>query len=256
MRNVICIKWGTLYGADYVNKLNAMVRRHLSGDVRFICVTEDATGIDAGVEIRPLPAMNIGDVGFTTGWRKLSIFSSELADITGPILFLDLDVIVVDSLDPFFEHEPGRFCIIENWTQMGQNVGQSSVFRYERDRCEPILKRYEAEHEAITRRWTNEQMYLTDAASPVVFWPEEWCRSFKHHLLKDAGKDREPAPPAGARIIIFHGAPNPPEAALGWWKRPNKIGSRPLERPFKKLRNWLFPIQRIQPATWIDKHWR
>ncbi|HAU58261.1 MAG TPA: glycosyltransferase, partial [Comamonadaceae bacterium] len=30
-RHVICMKWGTKYGPEYVNRLYAMVRRHLSG---------------------------------------------------------------------------------------------------------------------------------------------------------------------------------------------------------------------------------
>jgi hypothetical protein len=30
LRNVICMKWGTKYGPEYVNRLYAMVRRHLT----------------------------------------------------------------------------------------------------------------------------------------------------------------------------------------------------------------------------------
>ena len=32
LRNVICMKWGTKYAPEYVNRLYAMVRRHLTGD--------------------------------------------------------------------------------------------------------------------------------------------------------------------------------------------------------------------------------
>jgi hypothetical protein len=41
--------------------------------------------------------------------------------------------------------------------------------------------------------------------------------------------------PAGARIIVFHGQPKPPDAARGVWP----------ER-FKGLR----------PTPWIEEHWR
>ncbi|RZI92081.1 MAG: glycosyltransferase, partial [Rubrivivax sp.] len=44
-RNVICMKWGTKYGPEYVNRLYAMVRRHLTGDFRFVCLTDDPAGI-------------------------------------------------------------------------------------------------------------------------------------------------------------------------------------------------------------------
>ena len=45
LRNVICMKWGTKYGPEYVNRLYAMVRRHLTGDFRMVCLTDDPTGI-------------------------------------------------------------------------------------------------------------------------------------------------------------------------------------------------------------------
>ena len=38
-RHVLCMKWGTKYGPDYVNRLYAMVRRHLTGDFSFVCLT-------------------------------------------------------------------------------------------------------------------------------------------------------------------------------------------------------------------------
>ena len=33
--NVLCMKWGTPYGPEYVNVLHAMVRRHLQRPFRF-----------------------------------------------------------------------------------------------------------------------------------------------------------------------------------------------------------------------------
>ena len=49
---------------------------------------------------------------------------------TAAILFLDLDLVIVASIDCLFAH-PGAFCIIENWTQRGRGIGNSSVFRFE-----------------------------------------------------------------------------------------------------------------------------
>ena len=45
MANVICMKWGDLYGPQYVNRLYAMVKRHLNIDFRFECFTDDQDGI-------------------------------------------------------------------------------------------------------------------------------------------------------------------------------------------------------------------
>ena len=44
---MVCVKWGALYGAEYVNKLYRGVRRQLSIDLapRFICFTDDPTDL-------------------------------------------------------------------------------------------------------------------------------------------------------------------------------------------------------------------
>ena len=35
-RIILCMKWGTKYGPEYINRLYAMVRRHLTGDFRMV----------------------------------------------------------------------------------------------------------------------------------------------------------------------------------------------------------------------------
>ncbi|MBS0591921.1 MAG: glycosyltransferase, partial [Proteobacteria bacterium] len=35
-RIVLCMKWGTKYGPEYVNRLYGMARRHLTGAFRFV----------------------------------------------------------------------------------------------------------------------------------------------------------------------------------------------------------------------------
>ena len=58
-RYVICMKWGTKYGPHYVNNLYAMARRHLTGDFRFVCLTDDTQGIRPEVECFPIPRLDI-----------------------------------------------------------------------------------------------------------------------------------------------------------------------------------------------------
>ena len=81
--NVICIKWGTKFGSEYVNRLYRMVEKNLSIPHRFVCFTDNGEGLDEGIEVRELPPYSdnphIGD----KGWRKLSLFNSQLADLKG-----------------------------------------------------------------------------------------------------------------------------------------------------------------------------
>ena len=55
MKRVICMKWGQLYEPDYVNRLYAMARRNLTGDLKFVCLTDNTEGTRAEVEYHPCP---------------------------------------------------------------------------------------------------------------------------------------------------------------------------------------------------------
>ena len=39
--NILTLKWGDRYGADYVNRLYRGVKAHLHRPFRFVCVTDD-----------------------------------------------------------------------------------------------------------------------------------------------------------------------------------------------------------------------
>ncbi len=240
---IVCMKWGSKYDASYVNKLASMVRRHLARPHRFICFTDDPTDLDAGVERHPLPEVALPDGIPERGWRKLGIFQRNLADLQGSTLFLDLDVVIVDALDPFFEH-PGRFCIIRDYKALRRDryVGNSSVFRFEAgtDGWEGILETFVRDREAIRARFRNEQEYLSHyvhSSGALSHWPHAWCRSFKHDCMPGLpwAFFRTPRIPEGARIIVFHGHPHPDEAIAGRsgsWKR------------------------HVRPTPWVAEHWR
>ena len=55
-QTVICMKWGTRYGPDYVNRLYSMVQRHTKRPTRLVCYTDDPAGLDRGVEDVPAAA--------------------------------------------------------------------------------------------------------------------------------------------------------------------------------------------------------
>ena len=89
-KNVICIKWGTKFGSEYVNRLYRMVEKNLSIPHRFVCFTDNAEGVTDGIEVRELPPYEDNTAIGDKGWRKLSLFNEQLADLKGTALFLDL----------------------------------------------------------------------------------------------------------------------------------------------------------------------
>ena len=43
-RHILCMKWGTKYGPEYVNRIYAMVARNLTPPFQVICFTDDRRG--------------------------------------------------------------------------------------------------------------------------------------------------------------------------------------------------------------------
>lgn len=245
--NVICMKWGAKYGPEYVNRLRSMVARHLPHPHRFVCFTEDAKGLDDGVEVAPLPEVRLPDGLPERGWRKLGTFHSPLegarGPLEGPTLFLDLDVVVVGDLSPFFEVE-GAFRIIRDYKPFRKPseryVGNSSVYRFEAGAWPGIVADFQRDFETIRKRFRNEQEYLSHyvhSRGMLSHWPDAWCRSFKRDCMWKGplGLFLVPRIPEGARVIVFHGHPHPDEAIAGRsgsWKRA------------------------LRPTPWVAEHWR
>ena len=240
---VLCMKWGTKFGPEYVNRLHAMVRRNLSRPLRFVCLTEDEVGFHPDVEVLPLP-----DVGWTEGirehgWWKVGLFSESLGDLSGPALFLDLDVVVVDALDPLFD-QPDEVLVPRDYRRLRVRgdtfVGNTSVLRFPVGKYPEVMDEFRRDFPAIRRRVRNEQEFLSHhfhGRGLLGYWPSEWCPSFKRHCVAPwpLSHLRTPRLPAGSRVVVFHGRPNPEEALAG-------RGGR-----------WYRPIR---PTPWVADYWR
>jgi hypothetical protein len=237
-RVVLCMKWGTKYGPEYVNRLYAMVHRHLRGPFRFVCLTDSDEGVRKEVECLPIPDLALPDGLPERGWKKLTTFEADLHGLRGTALFLDIDIVIVDDITPFFEL-PGEFLIIHDWKRPWRVTGNSSVYRFELGAHADILAKFRAEFPRIRETVRNEQAYLSDELHKkglLKYWPAEWCASFKYHSIARFPFNYFSAPtiPKGARIVVFHGVMNPPDALVG---RSNG--------------NW----RRTRPARWIAQHW-
>lgn len=238
-RTILCMKWGTKYGPEYVNRLYAMVRRHLRGDFDFVCLTDRSDGVRAEVRCLPIPPLALPEGIPERGWTKLTTFAADLHGLRGTALFLDLDVVIVDDITPFFE-QPGDFLIIHDWKRPWRITGNSSVYRFELGAHPDVLERFRAEHEQIRARLRNEQAWLSEVMHQqgrLGYWPSAWCASYKYHCIPAWPLNYVLAPriPPGARILIFHGVINPPDALEG-------RSTHPWRRP--------------RPAPWIADHWR
>ena len=236
-RVVLCMKWGTKYGPEYVNRLYGMVSRHLRGPFRFVCLTDNSMGVNPDVDCLPLPRMELAP-GADRGWPKLTTFKAGLHGLKGTALFLDLDVVIVGDITPFFE-QPGEFLIIKDWKRPWRITGNSSVYRFRLGAHDDVLQHFVAHQAEVRREHRNEQEYLSHALhrqGKLAYWPADWCVSYKYHCITRWPSNywRVPVIPEGARIIVFHGEVNPPDALAG--------------RRNRRLRY-------VRPAPWIATHW-
>nr|WP_314085342.1 hypothetical protein [uncultured Shinella sp.] len=242
MVNVVCIKWGTLYGPNYVNNLRRGVAKHLNRPHRFVCFTDDPAGLDGDIETFPIPELGLPEGHQDRRWRKLGLFHRELADLTGTTLFLDLDLVVVDDIDCFFDY-PGEFLIIRDddlfrakplrklnpaRDRFLHSVGNSSVFRYEIGAHSYILDAYLADPAAATAKYEISQQFQSAQLAQhghLQYWPREWCVSFKNACVPRHFKSYWQAPvlPKGARIVVFAGEPKMGDVLIGkgqkWYRR-------------------------------------
>ncbi len=259
---VLCIKWGTKYGADDVNRLQRMVARHITPPFQLVCFTDDAAGIDPAVRTLPLPELGCPEPQRTRGkWRKLALWGPSLADLQGTALFVDLDSVIVGSLDPYFSHGDPEAVILErNWSRPLSGLGQTSVFRFPIGSHPEILEQFRSNPQAIADRYRYEQHFVTACLGRELrFWPRGWTRHFRLHCLGPLPlRYLRPARlPAGSRIITFPGGPNPDDARRGRWKpdSPPYAGRRAHLGRALRQGNWGAVRRFAMPVPWIDRHW-
>lgn len=242
VKNIICMKWGTLYSPDYVNKLYYSVKRNISGDFRFVCFTDDIKGIIPEVETKPLPEIKLPYPDSVTGWQKISVWQNPLYDITGDVLFLDIDIVITGNIDDLFTYLPNEFVVIDNWTQIGQNIGNTSVFRFPVGRFSHVYNDLMENTDHYLKQYRIEQQYVSAKIPEQKFWPSEWIISFKHSCLPKFPMNLfiEPPLPQNAKIVAFHGKPDPIDAMYGKWPAPW----------YKRF------YKQVKPTQWIATHWK
>ena len=237
--NIMCIKWGTLFGPEYVNRLYSGVRRNLSRPVRFMCMTEHAEGLHPDIEVLDLPVepyaepMNAALVVANRqgAMRKTSLFRPGLVpDLEGPVLGFDLDVVITGGLDEIHDLAPGTVAMRHDWTEKRKGRPTGHGFLYEDLAAKP--------YEEVEEARGSEQRYTSHKAldrSVFTYIPEPWVVSFKYDCNPFPGNYlHAPRLPQDARVVCFHGRPKMTDALQGY------TGSF---------------IRYAKPCDWLDDHW-
>ena len=258
------MKWGDKYGPEYVNRLYATAKLHITGSFDFVCLTDNMDGLDPKIITHSIPELGCGVPTNTRGkWKKVALWGEELGKhLKGTALFLDLDSIILDNIDCYFNFGSLDDIILErNWARPLSGLGQTSVFRFPIGAHPEILANFQKEPQVIADRFLFEQHYITHSTrKSLKFWPRGWTRHFRFHCLGPMPWRlfRPAVIPKGSRIITFPGGPNPAEAMVGKWS--------PTSPPYQGRRNHILRVWKerqpsllrkfIMPTPWIKTLWR
>jgi hypothetical protein len=193
MIEVLCVKVGTKYGPEYVNRLGSMVRRNLSLEHRFHCVTDDSRGVEANI-------LEVEEPQLPGWWQKLTVFKPDPWGLHNPILFLDLDVVILRGIDDF-AREDTDFAIIEDF---GYDCYNSSVFWLQPGAHPDVWTKFTMD---VMDRYPGDQNWITECVPNATLWPSVWMVSYKRAIRRRLWFN--PPPPPDARIVVFHGKPKP-----------------------------------------------
>jgi hypothetical protein len=257
-KQIVCINWGTKYGAPYINRLFEMVRANTTPPFRFVAFTDTRAGVHPDVECFDLPEMPGFMPKNTIGqWPKSRLWAPELGDLKGAFLFVDLDVSITGNLDPFFEFgDETDVVLARNAAKPLQKLGQTSVYRMPVGALAPLQALFAADPQAVADKYRFEQHFVTkNAPNGVKFWPRGWVRHFRIECIPRFPLNYFQAPkiPRGARIVIFAGGLNPPDAIAGQYGPhfPHLSPLAHIKRALKSDRKWKGIRRYLRPAPWV-----
>lgn len=243
----LTIKWGTEFNPEDLNMLKRAAFANTSQPVRFICLTDDAEGLDADIETYPIPAFDFyRDTPRAGVWPKISLFHPDLTAYADLVVFIDIDTVIVGPLDDLFD-DPGDALTMltcgEKWRTMREDVAPepaTGVMTYRVAHQTHIFETFAANRDGFTQDFTLEQQYVGATAKRVQYYPVRWIESFKYHLRRRHLVDLvlAPRPPApSTKLVAFHGFPRPSQVAEtgNTWARPPRSG---LRRPKWLLAYW------------------
>jgi len=218
---IVCLKHGDKYGSMYVNKLYNMVSRNMTQAFKFACITENPYGLNKDITVLNLPM-----IGNTKGWWFKPYLFSKNFPLTGTVLYLDLDIVIVNNMDKFWTYEPGKNLILKNFRiPKHQDICEfnSSVIRFTGQSLPQLWNNFVTNSKNIKEKYHGDQDYIFAEGSKFFStFPSDWARSYKWQIrTKDDlevfnNKLRfkciaDPVISDETSILVFHGDPKPHE---------------------------------------------
>ena len=221
--NLIVVHHGTVYGPEYVLNLWQSARQHSRTGFNFYVFTDNIKQHpqDLGWNFIKLP--NYGNIdGFKPWWYKLELFNSANA-VQGNNLYFDLDIIIINNIDDFWNWQPNEFRICQDFNRAfskNTSYSNSSVMAWQDNSLDWLYRKFTQNMQHTVHKHRGDQDFIhAETKNIIKWWPREWAMSWKWEIkgggmLRPRGEYRTDHPyiiPENTRLIVCHGSPNPHE---------------------------------------------
>lgn len=195
---VACVWWGTAYGIEYVEKLRDGVARHLSIPHDFVCITPHKNVPEGVIRMEP-PTMAEG------WWQKVGLFSPDLFGPSRRILYLDLDVVIINSLDEIAS-ATDPFCMIENYgPNKGHAAHNSSCMLW--TPTKETHRIFTEFSDDVPKQLHGDQCWIWRVLGDNIIrdFEKYQCVSYKYEKQNAQWRHQN----ADTAVVVFHGNPKP-----------------------------------------------
>ena len=207
---VACLQVGNYCnrGREYVEKLHRAVSKNLSLPFTFECFTDDQHGYPAGITKRALPYP-----GLKHWFHKLSLFKPGVFPDGERVLYLDLDTLIVGSLDGFANYAGDIAMIEQFFADVNPNFSgyQSGVMSWRAGSVDYIWQAYEKNGLPETRG--GDQAFMNYAFKQAGSKPDTWGDVLPGQLVSYKAGNMLEQPQVS--IVCCHGLPRPHHCG-GW----------------------------------------
>lgn len=212
VHNIITLKVGNKYGAEYVNILHKYCRIFCSKNFNFVCFTENEKGLDERIIVREIPHATWKEDDIAGWWLKLSIFQESILEENSINLFLDLDNIICNQIDKFFDIcDEEHVYSIKDWIWYDKiedfKIFNTSAITWhgKNKKIRNLWKSFMKNKDKIYENFKLEQDYFSYfLKDKLISYPDEWVVSFKECFQEEKEQFTDKT-----SIIVFHGFPKP-----------------------------------------------
>ena len=213
-----CVIHGDTYGWQYVERLYNMLKRNITVPVRLHVYTEAKRHVPSHMTKHALTDWGVRGPK-KSWWYKMQMF--DLRHHQGPMLYLDLDTVIVNNIDWIFQQDARFFWIIRDFQhlyQVNSTDLNSSVMWWDTTKHDYIWQEFQRLGvPKVIGQYRGDQDFIKDVLPVGQRRYLERIRSWRWQCW-DGGYDfskrswRQPGAGTDIQntdILVFHGNPKP-----------------------------------------------